>query len=233
MASLFYGNMFTRGCGLVNRREWGDVFPFLREITEEEWSRVNPSVQKVTAGTIVLVEGDTIPFVPLVLSGSIRVYKMSEQGRELTLYRVRKGESCVLMVTSVLGEQSYPAFAVAEEDTHMFVVPIQSFIKWMPLYPSFQQFVYQLISKRLLTVMTLIEEIVFQRVDERIADYLYVHTSPQTTTISITQEELAVELGTAREVVSRVLKSFSKDHLVQVRRGVIEVINRERLKQRS
>ncbi|WP_062199669.1 cyclic nucleotide-binding domain-containing protein [Massilibacterium senegalense] len=75
----------------MSRREWGDVFPFWREITEEEWDRVNPSVQKVTAGTIVFLEGDAIPFVPLVLLGSIRVYKMNEQGGNQRYIESEKG----------------------------------------------------------------------------------------------------------------------------------------------
>lgn len=213
----------------VKKQQWQQIFPFIHEIENREWEQANPHTAMVPKEKIVLMEGDSIPFVPLVLSGSIRVYKMSEQGREVTLYRVKKGEACVLMVTSILGEEPYPAYAVVEEDAEVLILPVHAFLDWIRLYPTFQQFVYKLISKRLLTVMTLVEEFVFQRVDERMADYLLQHTTEENQTIEMTQEALAKEIGTAREVVSRVLKSFSKQNLVRVNRGTIEVIDREQL----
>lgn len=209
------------------------TFPFLADRSPSDLAKHHISLSRLSAGTLALREGELCSAVVFVLRGSVRVYKVGENGRELTLYRVAPGESCVLMLSSVLAGVEYPAVAVVEEETDALMIPIPTFRTWMDTNRFLQQFVYQLFTLRLVSVTTLVEEIVFRKVDQRVADYLLKRTSVTQTVLHITHDELAVELGTAREVISRIMKEFEKEGLIQLSRGRVQVLHRDLLQHKS
>ncbi|PWI57585.1 Crp/Fnr family transcriptional regulator [Sulfoacidibacillus thermotolerans] len=202
-------------------------FSFLKEITEQEWHRIN--FVHFPKNKILLVAGDEPSSVLLVLEGKIRVTKISDTGRELTLYRVTPGETCVLMLSSILAFKEYPATAIVESDVHALAVPISLFQQWMNHLNSVQSFSYGIIQQRLLDVMVLVEEIVFRNMDTRIAEYLLRRVNENELVIHGTHDQLATDLGTAREVVSRVLKEFEKEEMIKLSRGTITLLNKEKL----
>lgn len=202
------------------------IFPFLKDV-DGAFSVIHQYFHK--RDTVLLFDGSETESVLLVLQGSVRVYKVSELGRELTLYRVEPGETCVLLLSSVLAERAYPAVAVTDADTLAIHIPARRFKQWMQNNREVQEFVFQILNKRLVHVMMLVEEIVFRSMDLRCAEYLLKRSSPEQPQVFVTHDEIAGDLGSAREVVSRVLKEFEKDGLLALSRGKIEVLDRRRL----
>lgn len=180
-------------------------------------------------GNLLLVNGDMCESVVLVVRGWIRVYQVSESGRELTLYRVGPGESCVLMLSSVLAEKSYPALASAETDVLAVNVPVQTFRSWMKTSAAVQRFVYDTLHRRLADVMVLVHEVTFGKMDVRIACYLLQHTSASQPELAVRHEDIAAELGTAREVVTRILRNLEHEGSVTTNKGKITITNRKGL----
>lgn len=208
-----------------------NVFPFFREMEKEA---TNPFMVKrnVPKGTIIFDEGDSCGGVAFVLKGSIRVSKIGKNGREIILYRVKSGDSCILTISSVLSNISYPATASVEEDADVFIVPVHQFQSMMSSNVDLQQFVYKLLSNRFLDVMTLIDEIIFRKIDERLIEFLLTKAPSDESIIEMTHEELAVQLGTAREVISRIMKSLEREGFIQHSRGKIRVINHSCLEEK-
>lgn len=198
------------------------LFPFLKEI---DLNQNPPAVTQIPAGTCAFLEGEHSTHVAFVISGTIRVVKISESGRAIILYRVNRGESCILLLSSVLAAIPYPATAIIEEDTEAILIPVQQFKAWMNHSVSLQLFVYSHLTLRLAALMTLIEEFAFKRMDRRLIELILSKTSEEEPFLKKTHEELALELGTAREVVSRLLKDFEKEHWISVTRGKITVMN--------
>ena len=183
-------------------------------------------------GTVLYEEGFPCPMVPFVLKGVIRVYKLGETGREITLYRVEAGEICILSSTCAVSNTSspIPAVAVVESDVEMLAVPTHVFRKLLNEHFELQQFINRTLADRLAEMMMVVDEVAFGRVDLRLAERLAraAHKTPDPT-ITTTHQELAVELGSAREVVSRILKDFERKGLVRLGRGRIEVLAPETL----
>ena len=150
-------------------------------------------------------------------------------GREILLYRVKAGETCIIMLSSVLGNLPYPAIAIVEQAVEAVMIPQQLYQTWLSHEPDVQAFTYRSMAQRLGAVMALVEEIAFRRIDERLMRFLLEHSSDSEPVVHLTHEELAVELGTAREVVSRLLKNMEADALLKLARGKIVVIDRQEI----
>lgn len=180
------------------------------------------------AQTYLFHEGDQCQQVALVLAGSIRVSKIGANGREITLYRVVAGESCILMLASALSGRGYPATAYVEEEVRAMLIPVARFQQLLRKHEGVQQFVYGLLTERLVSVMTLLEEIVFRKLDERLLELLLERTQSRPVW-EVTHDEIALELGTAREVVSRLLKEMEREGLLKLGRGRIEIADRGKL----
>ena len=183
----------------------------------------------LASGASILGEGQECSSVPFVLSGGLRVFKSAENGREVTLYRIGPGESCMLTGSCVLSGSRFPAEASVESSAVVLLVPAPRFRDWMRRHEAWQGYVFSLLSKRLAEVILTVEEIAFKRVDARLAARL---ASAGGGDVVLTQRELASEIGTAREVVSRLLKDFESEGLVSVARGSVRVIDRAGLARR-
>ena len=179
---------------------------------------------KLPPGTDYFREGGQCRQVALIGRGSVRVFKKGETGREITLYYVLPGETCILSASCMLGESRYPANAVIEEETEAVVLDAGFFRGAVSSREDVRRFVFDSLSRRLTDVLALLEEISFGRMDRRLADFLlrkFAEEGGEGRVISITHEQIAAELGTAREVVSRLLKELERSGAVGLSRGRI------------
>lgn len=196
-------------------------YPMLRELPAAEleaWLAAT-SVVSVPAGAVLFDESQPCQGFPLILSGSIRVIKAAPNGRELQLYRVVPGESCILTSSCLLGHTRYQARGVAEHALEMVLLPARVFHTLLGNNEAFRSYVFHLFSERLTDLMQLVSAVAFQKLDQRLARLLIGKTHP----IHATHQALADELGSAREMVSRLLKGFAEQGWVKLGREQIDV----------
>jgi CRP/FNR family transcriptional regulator len=187
---------------------------------------------RIPAGDDVFLEGDPVDAIALLISGVVRVYKIGETGREITLYRFGNGESCILTANAILSQKSFPAVATVEKEAEAVMIPAEVFRDWVKRYDPWREFVFDLLSERLSTVMAVVEEVVFQRMDRRVASWL-LSRSRTSKPIQTTHQAIAAELGSSREVISRILEDFSQKGWVEVGRGTVEILDRNGLESRA
>ncbi|HSM58596.1 MAG TPA: Crp/Fnr family transcriptional regulator [Candidatus Sulfomarinibacteraceae bacterium] len=187
---------------------------------------------RIPAGRDVFVEGDHTQAIALLISGVVRVYKIGESGREITLYRFGLGESCILTANAILSQQTFPAIATVEQDAEAVMIPAGVFREWVRRYDLWRDFVFDLLSQRLASVMEIVDEVAFQRVDTRLASLLVDRGRAQNPVL-MTHQEIAAELGSSREVISRLLSGFGDEGLIRTGRGQIEILDFPALQQRS
>ena len=161
--------------------------------------------------------------------GRIRVSQSSESGREITLYRVDAGESCVLTTACMLAEEAYNAEGVAETEITAVVLPKPAFDRLVAEEEAFRKFVFAAYSKRLIDLLRVVDDVAFGHMDVRLAERLLT-LAGDLKEIPATHQQLASELGTAREVVSRVLSDFQKREMIAQSRGRIALIDKNALK---
>ena len=191
------------------------------------------TVVHLEPGEYFLREGDTCAHFAVVVSGKLRVFKLGESGHEITLYHVGPGEACPLNVSCILSDRRVPAMAKVEEAVEAVVVPAATFRRWIAEHESIRKFVFQMFSSRLTEVMSLVEEIAFRRVDQRLAHRLsdlFIDDGARGS-VEITHADLAADLGTAREVVSRLLKEFERIGAISLSRGKILLRNAAMLRE--
>ena len=211
------------------------AFPFFSTLPPKtRETLLSRSIRRSLAHREVLVRsGAECVYLPFVLDGTLRIYKSSETGRELTLYRIERGESCILTTTCILNGGSFPAIAEAEGSTEILLVPATLMVDLVEESPLWRRFVFGLYSKRLDNVMTLVEEVAFHHVDIRIAAKLARLATGRTHTVTRTHAELAAELGTSREVVTRILADLEADGLIEIQRGRIRILRPDDLAARA
>ncbi len=181
----------------------------------------------VPAGTVLFRDGSECLNYVLVLSGSIRVHKMSEGGREIVLYRVEHGQSCVLTTNCLIAHESYGAEGIAETPVDLVILPATTFRSLLGKSEGFRDFVFSAYAARISDLLMLIEEVAFGRIDVRLASWLAERAGPGR--IKATHQDIAMELGTAREVVSRQLKDFERRTWVSLARGSVEILDADAL----
>jgi CRP/FNR family transcriptional regulator len=184
---------------------------------------------KIPSGREIFVEGDEVDGIALMMTGVVRVYKLGETGREITLYRFGEGESCVITANAILNQQDFPAIAQVEKDAEAVMIPADVFSDWVSKYGPWRDFVFSLVSNRLASVMDIVDQVAFQRMDRRVASFLLDRSKLQNP-IKITHQEIANEIGSSREVISRLLEDFSNRKLVRLSRGEIQVLDFEELR---
>lgn len=174
--------------------------------------------------------GSSCPNYFLMLAGSIRVQVIGEGGREALLYRVLPGEACVLTSCCILSGDSYPAEAFTESQVRAISLSKPVFDRALEEAPTFRRFVFANLGARMAQVIARMEELAFRPIDRRLADYLLLHTGRDPAApIAATHQEIAAELGTAREVVSRHLKRLETAGLVRLGRSSLEILDRRGL----
>lgn len=206
---------------------WWNAFPTLKDIQDPKWRALMGNVREVTLppGTAVFHAGETCRNYLFVLEGTVRVEKIAENGREIVLYRVGRGETCLLTTSCLLAKEHYPAEGVTETEVLAVALPEDLFHAAIAISPEFRAFVFASFSARMTDLISLVEAITFGHGDVRLARWLLESGSPPGEIVA-THQQLAAELGTAREVVSRFLKEFERQGLVQLARGRIVITNR-------
>jgi CRP/FNR family transcriptional regulator len=187
---------------------------------------------RIPAGRDIFLEGDRVEAIALLISGVVRVYKVGETGREITLYRFGNGASCILTANAILRQKTFPAIATVEQDAEAVMIPADIFRDWVRRYDLWREFVFDLFSQRLSTVMAIVDEVAFRRMDSRVASLLLTQGKIQNP-LRITHQEIAAELGSSREVVSRLIEDFVSEGSIRSGRGVVEVLDFELLESRS
>jgi CRP/FNR family transcriptional regulator, anaerobic regulatory protein len=216
-------------------REAATMLPFLADPAAEVTRAFvgQATFARLPAHATVFEEGDMCSAFAILAGGQVRVFKIGETGREITLYRFGRGESCILTASCILSDRQFPAIATVEEAVEAFVVPYGVFQQWVDHFSPWRDYVFQLLSRRLATVLAIIDEVAFRRMDVRIAEFLLRHALADTDALALTHQQIATELGTSREVVSRILADFAAGGMVQVTRGSITILNRPGLEQRA
>ena len=176
------------------------------------------------AGTQVFAENQPCQGFPLLLDGSIKVIKLAASGRELMLYRVAPGGSCIISSSCLLGHTDYNARGIAETPLTLLALPVRDFAALMVDHPPFRDFVFRAYGSRISSLLMLIDEVAFGRMDRRLAACLLARAKGSGV-VTATHQELAVELGSAREVVSRLLKEFERRGWVVLSRGSVGLTN--------
>lgn len=207
---------------------WTDAFPALAGLDRAARRRLAAAQQAtLPAGEVVFREGDACSHYLMVLAGAVRVQMVSEQGREIVLYRVGEGQTCVLTTACLMGGQAYNAQGVVESEVTALMLPVAAFRDLVAESAGFREFVFSAYGTRLSDLLLLVEEVAFRRVDARLAALLLARS--ETGGMAVTHQGLAVELGTAREVISRQLKEFERRGWVRLGRGRVAVVRPEAL----
>jgi CRP/FNR family transcriptional regulator len=206
---------------------WIDRFPGIANLERDLRDPLEKAskVINLPEGSIIFGPGKAPEALLLLLEGTIRVQQTSEQGREIVLYRISAGESCVLTTACLLSYEDYLATAVAETDIVAVAVPRAVFDQLIANSAIFRKFVFTAFSHRMTDVFKIVEEVAFARIDVRLAQKLIALLGDQSS-IKVTHQQLSAELGTAREVVSRMLQEFQRRGWISSVRGEIEVLKR-------
>ncbi len=207
--------------------EWIARFPELARLTPAEQKLITERAQLVElpAGTTVFAPGLPAENFLLLLDGTVRVQQVSSGGREIVLYRVTGGESCIMTTACLLSQDTYNAEGITETPVQAVAVPRATFDELMARSAEFRRFVFSDYSSRITDLLHVVEEVAFERIDKRLAQKLLARADAEGR-LSATHQELAVELGTAREVVSRHLKEFQRRGWLELNRGQVRLAER-------
>ena len=198
-----------------------DFEPGLMHSIEEEGT-----IKEIPAGSIIMRTGQFIRRTMLVLEGLIKVYRTDDDGNEFFMYHLEPGQACALSMTCAIGQQKSQISAKASKDTVVLQIPIEKMDEWMGEYKSWYQFVVQTYRLRFDELLQTFDSIAFRHMDERIEFYLKRHRDTLGThIIPITHQEIAQELNSSREVVSRLLKKLAERGKIKLNRYNIEIVN--------
>jgi CRP/FNR family transcriptional regulator len=176
-------------------------------------------------GDIILNENAYIKAIPLVKSGSIRVMRTEEEGREILLYYITAGESCIMSFLGGMHQDTSKVKAVAEEETEILFIPVDKVNLLIKEYPEWLDYIFKLYHKRFEELLEVVNAVAFKKMDERLLSFIKKKCAlSKTNTLNITHEDIANELGTARVVISRLLKQMEQEGLVQLGRNKIYVM---------
>lgn len=212
---------------------WARELPDLAGLAPESLAALDRLAPvDVPAGAILFRPGDSVKGYVIGLSGRIGVHLVGATGREILLYEVTPGTSCVQSTLGLLGGEDYTAEAVAEEPTRAVILPRALFLDLIDRDPAFRRLVFGALARRMQSTMQMLERVAFLSVEARLADYLLAHVD-RDGRLAATQQEIAAAIGTAREVVSRRLDTMRKRGWLDHGRGTITVTDREALRRIS
>lgn len=208
------------------------LFPVLSELSPEALSSViNGGVMACYAPGTLLAKNDKLcPFVPLVVSGSLRIFISSEEGREITLYHANPGDCCLMGIACRMKAGVFPAEVEVEQESELFTIPSALYERYLEPNVMWNRFLFASLYEGMYVSMTTFESLLFSRVDERLAQFLLEQSHGRPTTIYTTHEQIAVKLNTAREVVSRLLGELKRRGILTYERGKVRILNIEALK---
>jgi len=177
------------------------------------------------AGEVILGENAYIKAIPIVTNGSIRVMRTDEDGREILLYYIKVGESCIMSFLGGIHNDTSKINAVAEEDTEVLFLPVDKVTLLIKEYPEWLDYIFRLYHQRFEELLEVVQAVAFKKMDERLHDFIKKKCElTKSHTLYVTHEQLAGELGTARVVISRLLKQMEDEGLVKLGRNKISLV---------
>ena len=183
------------------------------------------TMKTFAADTVLIDENDYIKFVPIVLTGSLKVFKLDDDGREMLLYYIKPGESCVMSFLGATCNGTSKIKAVVEEEAEVLILPVYKATELIRENPQWTQFIFELYNKRFEELLSVVNAIAFQKVDVRLYELLKTKVKMlKTDELNMTHQQIADELGTAREVVSRLLKQLERDKKISLGRNKIRIL---------
>ena len=206
--------------------DFADFFPIWNKLSKPHQDRLTTASErlKVKAGTVVHNGSLDCLGLLLIQSGQLRVYTLSSEGREITLYRLFEHDICLFSASCVMPDIQFEVIIEAEKDSEMWVLPSCLFKDLMEESAVVANYANQLISSRFSEVMWLMEQIMWKSFDKRLASFLLEESALEgTTALKITHEKIANHMGTAREVVTRMLRYFQGENMVKLTRGTVEI----------
>jgi CRP/FNR family transcriptional regulator len=212
--------------------DWLAAFPGLRKLDPEIARPLieTSKVARLPAGTRIFGPGQAPEAYLLLLEGTVRVQQVSENGREIVLYRVSAGDSCALTTACLMGYEEYQAEGIAETDVEAVAIPRATFDELIARSAEFRKFVFTAFSVRITDLFRVIDDVAFARVDVRLAQRL-LELGGEKGHVALTHQQLAAELGTAREVISRQLNEFQRRGWITTSRGTIDLAETRALRQ--
>jgi CRP/FNR family transcriptional regulator len=182
-------------------------------------------LRKFKADSVILQEDSYIKSIPLVVSGSLKVVRTDANGHEILLYYITAGESCIMSFLGGIHDETSKIKAIVEEDAEILLIPVDKASEWVKKFPEWSDFIFKLYHKRFEELLSVVNAIAFQKLDVRLLHLLsqkaeLIHSKE----IKVTHQQLAEELGTAREVVSRVAKQMENDGLIQLSRNKVTLM---------
>jgi CRP/FNR family transcriptional regulator, anaerobic regulatory protein len=210
--------------------DWTSHFPALDRLPSDVRSLLvaQTKILEIESGTRIFGPGQAPESFLLLIEGTVRVQQVSEGGREIVLYRIHAGDSCALTTACLMGFEDYQAEGIAETKLTAAALPRRLFDDLIAKSPEFRRFVFSAFSARVTDLFRIIDDIAFSRMDIRVAHKL-IELSRGTKQLSLTQQQLASELGTAREVVSRMLAEFQRRGWITLTRGHIDLLEIDKL----
>lgn len=201
---------------------------FEKQFQQHLWNEVQEQAQskKYKAGEIVLNENAYVNQLPLLESGLLGIYRTDEDGRELLLYYIKPGESCIMSFLAGLHHGTSKIKAVAEEDSSIFTIEMSKVEEWLKKYPQWIDYIFKLYHQRFEELLNVVNDVAFKKMDERLLLHLQRKKNLlQVSELNITHQQLADELGTTREVISRLLKQMEKENLLKIERNKLNLSN--------
>lgn len=200
----------------------------INKISDPEFKKEiasNENLKLFPAGTVILDINSYINYIPLVISGSIKVIRTEEDGREILLYYLTPGESCISSILSGLTQDTLKVKVVVEEDAEILMISLQQAKEWLRKYPEWTDFIFGLYQRRFEDLLEVVNAVAFQKVDTRILHLLNQKSQLyKSKELNVTHQQLADELGITREAVSRVLKQIEIDGKIKLSRNKITLL---------
>ena len=213
--------------------EYERIFPFWNHLTDTERHLIENAVytEKYNKGMLMHRSEGSCKGLMTVLSGQLRTYILSEEGREVTLFRVREEELCVLSASCLMDTITFDVLIEATEETEVLVLPASVLNQIMQQNTQVELFLYKNATEKFSDVMWTMQQILFLKIDQRVAQFLWDEmVEKNSMTLSLTHDEIAKNIGSAREVVTKVLKYMVKENVLELKRGTITILDKEKLR---
>ena len=190
-----------------------------------EFLEQQPDIKLVEVGENVTLSdiGDSCEQLIILKSGSVKVFLLNEEGKTITLYYIHPGESCVLTASCILNKRPFPAIATTESASKGYVIPMHKVKSWLNSEPFWQGFIFNLLSERMAELVEIVDQLAFHSIEQRILLFLG-KVSDDHNEVQITHQQLADELASSREVISRSLKRLQRENIIDVQRGLIKIL---------
>ncbi len=214
-------------------RNYEILFPFWSQLTDAEKEIIENAVyiEKYNKGMMMHRTDGSCKGLMTVLSGQLRTYILSEEGREVTLFRVNAEEVCVLSASCLMDTITFDVLIEATEDTEVLVLPASTLNQIVQQNPYVELFLYKSATEKFSDVMWTMQQILFLKIDQRVAQFLWDEmVQKNSMTLLLTHDEIARYIGSAREVVTKVLKYMVKEGALELKRGTITVLDKELLR---